>query len=484
MESVFFDSNPSIRQFTDNAQRANNMLHRTQNREMKSSKTSKTTNMDSADMSSQANVSSGDMMGGMDFGDNRGSGGDLDFSFYEQSEERREQLREEAKRYSQQQQEILQEEKRMTDFIKALRGDEPEKKKVYDREFLENHGLIEKTPGDTAGTSIQEKIEEAADEPQAVNEKAHSEKSSIIEDSPPSQTKSKKTEKSGIKEKKAQQKSSAGLEKVERSSTPAERQSQAPAGESWDKKSEWNSLLSLDDGFIIAKVGADDKENEVQAGKIQSPELSFETIELPTDLDNVTSGVESIITSMLASELSSEYIRSVLNYQLGSFGPRVLKLCSNFGVKIMVKSSPIDSMFPGENFSPHSACAYIAEQKLCVLDEKVLTYKEEFVSSRFFMAIAFDHALGGGIFSSQKSAAVLSSYGLCKENEPGHSFCDSFASSSPIFYFAQAVESYLRKPGDTTQSHIYDHDGLYDYDRSMFMYIDYLFNEMNRSGAA
>ena len=484
MESVFFDSNPSIRQFTDNASRANSLLHRAQNREIKT-KTSKTAHLDTdGDMSNQANVSSGDMLGSMDFGDTRGGGGDLEFTSYEQSEERREQLKEEALKYNRQQREIQEQEKRMTDFLKALKGEKTEEPKIEPLPQI----IPEKKepPVESAEITVEAELEMGRDIKQDNLSEKNSDTKSVLFDKPEislpqtSQIQAAQKETADKTVDKIFEKTvDKSAEKVEISKI---RQDKPKDSEALNKRdSQWNSLLSFDDGFLIANIGADSVQVKEEQAIVKALDYSNEIIELPQNLGEITQAVEKIIDGMLLNAPSTEYIKSVLYYQLSSFKSRILKLCSDFGVKIKLKTSSLAVEFPQEKFLSNSACAYISAQKLCVLDENVLTHKEEALSSRLFMAMAFDHALGKDNFSSLKSPAVLSNYGLCRDNEPGHMFCDSFSANNPVNYFAQSLESYLRKDGDTVKSCIYNNEELYDYDRSMYMYIEYLFKEINRS---
>ena len=67
---------------------------------------------------------------------------------------------------------------------------------------------------------------------------------------------------------------------------------------------------------------------------------------------------------------------------------------------------------------------------------------------------------------------------MCRDRINGHLFQDIFSSSTPSRYFAQSVESFLRQRDECPNSYFFNHDQLYDYDRSMFSYIEYLFNQM------
>ncbi len=469
MESVFFDSNPSIKQFTDNASRTNSLLHRAQNKESKHvGKTSRTAHMEQADMSG-TDVSTGDMASSMDFGDNRGSGGDYQYTSFEQSEEFREQLLEER----QQQEEESLAQKKMADFIRNLSGADI---KNEEETIGKNPEPNEKTEEIAAinETIPQNEIETTTDTSVKFIEPG------IDNKNPPSwDIKSEKNNQSQAGAADTVVKKAKTKQSHEKAELTKEKTSE-PEKEIVKERSEWNSLLAFDEGFLIADRGNQPTNSDTYDEGVTVPNISLESIEIP-EISEINTSCDEIIASMLISKASSDFIYKMMLYQLGAFGAKIMKLCSDVGIKIELLHGTLKDKYPV--FHEHSYCAYIVSQKKCILDEKIFTRKEAFVPSRYFMAMAFDHALGGENFSSRKSAAVMSNYQLCKQREKGHLFCDGLCAEDPVFYFAQAVESYLRKENETVPGDLYDNIELYDYDRSMFIYIDYLFKEFSKGVA-
>lgn len=473
MESIFFDANPTMKQFTDNAQRANNLLHRAQDRELKRTKTSKTSHISDADFSSEASMGGEDMMGGMDLGDYRGGGNPFQqFGETSYSEEQNRQLKEDIARSRMEQEQECEQERSIASFIQALKGET--------EETSETSAGDNTVPAAAAGKALQTETEtactlngrpeteysELSAESRQLQEKREKPQS---EEMPKKTEDRRKTEKSGIKDLKAEIKTavSPSPEKAELS---AEKSRTAPQPAAEKKNAQWNSLLSFDEGFIIA-----DPKNIVLQQESGGEEIpSFETMEIPL-VEETTARAEELILSMIA-ETPSGFVTSFLLRHLSAFGVKALKLCSDFGIKIRICPE-------GDKRAPLSASAealYLFPEKQCILREEALRGSGWFVPSRFYFAMAFDHAMGEDGFSSLKSPAVLSNYKLCKEGEKGHLFSDYLSSVSPVQYFAQSVESYLREPAECPESPIFGKEELYDYDRSMYSYIDYLFREINR----
>ena len=82
---------------------------------------------------------------------------------------------------------------------------------------------------------------------------------------------------------------------------------------------------------------------------------------------------------------------------------------------------------------------------------------------------------------------MLSNYNSCLNREKGHQFIDGFSSTSPIHYFAQTVESFLTAPHGQLNNFfsvvdevLCSKEELYDLDRSMYSYIEYLFRQVNK----
>lgn len=482
MESIFFDLNPSMRQFTDNALRSNSMLHRAQNNAEGKTKTSRAAKSAKASISMEAGVSGEDMMGGMDLGDFRGGGSGFEtFSGRTDDDD-------ESERSSRQPRlsEMLASMK--SSFSGASAAMSPSASPVSAPAVAESDGGGGENAAETAspasgGAAVSADSPASSPDPspaggfpvsdagglspEAVSELSSSAaepRSDPVADSP--------AVREGAAERGPDGKSSpkAGPRTGEGDSVHVEaakeRRSSGQSREERKAPSEWNSLLSFDEGFLIAENEKFSPAASVAEEDDSAP--SFEEISVDVS-DDVSADSSVIVSSMLCENDLTQYELSVLNYYLGSFGKRILKKCLDFGVRIWVRSSPDRGFYSG---------GYSRGDKVCSVSRESLSRKEEFVSARFYMAMAFDHALGDGEFSSSKSPAVLSSWRLCRDFEPGHMFQDSFSASDPSLYFAQSVESYLRGPEDAApDSPLFGHDELYDYDRSMFSYIDYLFGK-------
>lgn len=457
MESIFFDVNPSIKQFTENALKANNMLHKAQDREMKHIKSSKTTKAANSNISMESGLSEEDMMSGMEFGDYRGGG--ASFEFFQSSDEASGE-------------ELLKREddKRNSEMLAAL-------KRSYfnfDESDQKNNGVILKRNKTEYGSGSSSELSEPTS---PVFESPLESSSGVLRQGASSDTEetleiktteiSAKTDYAKVQDSGDQIKEKSEEQNLDRSiSEPSKKQAENVEN-TGGHKSAWTSLLSFDEGFIIA---SDDNFFE-QVQEIRDEDnISFEEIDIPDAMNVPDKKPEELVKSMLITENLNEYELSALIYYLSSYGTNILTMCKEFGVKISV---------PVSSDGLYASGAYVKNEKLCVVPRESLTRKEEFVSARFYMALAFDHTLGGEDFSSRNSAAVLSSWRLCKDRTAGHLFQDVFTAGDPALYFAQSVESYLRNENDVAESSFFNKEQLYDYDRTMFSYVDYLFNRMN-----
>jgi hypothetical protein len=131
---------------------------------------------------------------------------------------------------------------------------------------------------------------------------------------------------------------------------------------------------------------------------------------------------------------------------------------------------------------------YFPADKLMVIGEEIVEEGNPLIRIPvLYFAHVFDHSLGDQGFASEKSPAVLASYKACLNREPGHLFIDSYSAASPVHYFAQTVEAFLTAPHgqltggyDDRHSFLCTKEELYDIDRSMYAYIEYLFRQVNR----
>ena len=222
----------------------------------------------------------------------------------------------------------------------------------------------------------------------------------------------------------------------------------------------FSSLLDFGQGFLIAEE-AQWSEQEALPG-VAAEEIHHVPDELSVLLDRLVTG----------DSTSSSYRK--LQSLLARFGRHALQVCSDLEVRVYL-------LPPQERLLSHpqlahaetdlEGAAYLPGQRLCLVEEGCLSQAPTgFHPVFFYMAQAFDHALGGEVFASLKSPAVQASYLACLEG--AHRFGDLLAAHSPAHYFAQAVESYLAE-NDCFEP-LWTRQDLYDFDRSMYEYIEYL----------
>jgi hypothetical protein len=165
---------------------------------------------------------------------------------------------------------------------------------------------------------------------------------------------------------------------------------------------------------------------------------------------------------------------------LSRFGLGAIRICSKAKVKIHILD---ESGFTGfeelvemgldpEEFPVDGA--YLARSKRCLIDRRCLTEKPRFFHpALYYFAHALDHAQGGDDFSSRKAAAVLACFEASASGYNGADFVDELAAADPVRYFARSVSIYLGR--DDCDDPIWNHQDLFDFDRSMYDYLQYLF---------
>jgi hypothetical protein len=165
---------------------------------------------------------------------------------------------------------------------------------------------------------------------------------------------------------------------------------------------------------------------------------------------------------------------------LGRFGLGAIRRCSRAKVKVHILDVPEFARFPElvemdlepEEFPVDGA--YLAKSRTCLIDRRCLTEKPRFFHpALYYFAHALDHAQGGEDFSSRQAAAVLACYDASCTGLHGADFVDELAACDPVRYFARSVSIYLGR--DDCTDPIWTHQDLYDFDRSMYDYLQYLF---------
>lgn len=229
------------------------------------------------------------------------------------------------------------------------------------------------------------------------------------------------------------------------------------------KKSSRGSLLDFSSGYLIAEEAAWEGATEEAA----TEESAVEEEVLPEEI--------SILLERLVSGDSAHPSFRRLNQLLSRFGRRVLQQCLEAHAKVYL-------LPPGESLLAHpqlASCgfpdlegaAYLPEQRVCLVEDVCLAQAPHgFHPVFYYFAHLWDHAMGGENFASLKSAAVRASFQACLEG--AHRFGDLMAAHTPAHYFAQAVESYLAE-NDCFEP-LWTRQDLYDFDRSIYDYIEYL----------
>ncbi len=230
----------------------------------------------------------------------------------------------------------------------------------------------------------------------------------------------------------------------------------------------WSSLLDLTGGFLIAEEVLPELSDDEEAGPAQD------------DVPDVCPSVADLLTRLIVGDVTTQAYRR-LQHILGRFGAGVLRTCLD-------QKSRVFLLPKGEGLSSHPLVAssgmddargavYLTASRSCVVEEELLhTAPFGFHPVLYYFAHAFDHALGGEDFASVRSPAVGASFQACQQG--GHQFADLLAATSPVHYFAQAVESYLND--NDCYEPLWTRADLYDFDRSMYEYVDYLFKRANK----
>jgi len=165
---------------------------------------------------------------------------------------------------------------------------------------------------------------------------------------------------------------------------------------------------------------------------------------------------------------------------LGRFGLGAIRKCSRAKVKVHILDEKDFVSFEAlqelgleqENYPVDGA--YLVENRICLIDRRCLTEKPRFFHpALYYLAHALDHAQGGEDFSSRQSAAVVACYEACLSGLNGADFVDELAATDPVRYFARSVSIYLGR--DDCTDPIWTHKDLYDFDKSIYDYLQYLF---------
>ncbi|GEM_PF-2166570 len=465
MESIFFDANPSLRQFTDNATRMSDQIQRAQQKEGKKVKTSKMTPVDSADLSTESEFLSDDMMGDMDPDQFRGRRSP---SFFQNDDSSNDEGKKKGSEG---------EEKSSTEISgESFRNDERARIPPVSGESVmpEVRQMPSQETRQVSGSEpVHQENTETPPEEKTSSRGMTAKGDGLASKHHPSGEKRETTDISKPRKAPVSSKSDSASS-IREKDTKKENTAEPPHG-----SHSHTSLLAWDDEFIIA----DPQKRDVVDEEEQSEAQGFESLDLPSEESDEDIRISQLLDDIMAAPVNEE-TKVKMCELLTPFGVRVMRLFREFSSRILVlaRDQNLSTFLPSHFFhSSLDTCraAYIPELKMCVFAEEHIDESDmPFISPRFYYAVAFDNALGKDDFASLKSAAVLSNYKSCLEGEPGHQFVDRFSSLSPVHYFAQAVESYLNE--EKKEHLLCCREELYDSDRSMFLYVEYLFREINR----
>lgn len=231
---------------------------------------------------------------------------------------------------------------------------------------------------------------------------------------------------------------------------------------------DWNSLLAQSEGFLVAEEPA-------------SLDMELEEIESVSPGEFLEPNLVEL-TNRLIQAPDEHPGRRPLQILLSRFGAGVLRLVHREKVKVVLMPAEETLMHDEQvreafqSTAPTGACYLPHHRKVVVETRCLLARPKHFHPVLYYFAHAFDHALGDEGFASFGSA-VKANFQACQEGFNGQDFADSLAEFSPVRYFAQAVEAYLNT-NDCSEA-LWSRNDLYDFDRSMYQYIEYLFRRLN-----
>ena len=169
---------------------------------------------------------------------------------------------------------------------------------------------------------------------------------------------------------------------------------------------------------------------------------------------------------------------------LGRLGLGAIRICNKAKVRIHILDENGFAQYPElvemglepEEFPVDGA--YLVKSRSCLIARGSLTEKPKFFHpALYYFAHALDHAQGGDDFSSRKAAAVVACFESSASGYNGADFVDELAATDPVRYFARSVAIYLGR--DDCDEPIWTHQDLYDFDRSMHDYLQYLFGRFS-----
>lgn len=239
------------------------------------------------------------------------------------------------------------------------------------------------------------------------------------------------------------------------------------------------SLLDNSEGFIFHEATI---ESTSSTHKNRSHNEA-EKLKVPKEL---TKTLDTLIVNTGCTQRAIEELRLILS----RFGKGILDICVASGVKVQVCNkqsftTKLVQACPSLQGKDLGYGAFLPKEKICLVCEEILDYdSEKYATCRGFhpalycFAMAWDFAMGEDNFASLTSPVIKSYADACNTNLEGHKAPDKMSVTSPVHYFAQSVSSYLE--ANDCADPLWTKDDLYDFDRFMYDYVEYLYNKNNR----
>ena len=234
------------------------------------------------------------------------------------------------------------------------------------------------------------------------------------------------------------------------------------------------SYLDNSEGFIFHEA----VQEIIEVSGAAVVEKTAEQLKVPQEL-------EGVLDALIVSDDKKE--AEGLRLLLSRFGKGVLDTCVRTGVRVkLVAQASINEAVvraePALRGQVIGQGAYLPGERLCLLAADLFSLGgpplRGFHPALFYFAMAWDHAMGEESFSSLKSPAIKANAQACHIGLEGHLAPDAMASSDPVNYFAQTVEAYF-SACDCVEP-LWEHDDLYDFDRLMYDYLEYLLHKNNK----
>jgi len=453
LDPIYYQVNQT--KLTEVTQKSSDNLRLQSNKEAR--RKSQTNEVDKSAMSTDTSSMSDDMLGNMDPDDYGGSGARQFAQMW------KEQLAEERKDKEEEQEPEQEGDSGQHEEPQDEHGpnkEEVEVAKIDEAEPEVAQNLLERPADASASVAV-------AGETARPAEPAQGREGQEAAEAPGRQSQTSRSSPTGQREAASPESVRAEVEAASSERFQTEPKSAGPGGQLESRKPQprgsLGSLLDHSSGFLIAEEAAWEGTAEHEESVVE---------ETPEEV--VPEEISILLERLVTGDSAQPGFRK-LHQLLSRFGRKVLQMCLEAQARVYL-------LPPGEPLLAHpqlaqcgytdlEGAAYLPEHRLCLVEDRcVTTAPHGFHPVFYYFAHLYDHALGGENFASLKSAAVRASYQACLDGS--HRFGDLMAAHSPAHYFAQAVESYLAE--NDCYEPLWTRQDLYDFDRSIYDYIEYL----------